>query len=72
MGSPYKSESTDAEHRGGLPRSSGEVPVMGMERRGCAMSRTERIIIRDGQSSGQRTLRRPTYLSPKGCGDYRL
>jgi len=34
MGSPYKSESTDAEHRGGLPRSSGEVPVMGMERRG--------------------------------------
>ena len=34
MGSPYKSESTDAEHRGELPRSSGEGPVMGMERRG--------------------------------------
>ena len=34
MGSPYKSESTDAEHRDGLPRSSREVPVMGMERRG--------------------------------------
>jgi len=27
-------ESTDAEHRGGPTRSSVEVPVMGMERRG--------------------------------------
>jgi len=34
VGSPHERESTDAEHRGGLPRSSGEVPVMGMERRG--------------------------------------
>jgi len=30
---PHKSESTDAEHRGGIIRSSVEVPVMGMERR---------------------------------------
>ena len=34
VGSPHEGESTDAEHRDGLPRSSGEVPVMGMERRG--------------------------------------
>jgi len=27
-------ESTDAENRGGATRSSEEVPVMGMERRG--------------------------------------
>jgi hypothetical protein len=31
---PHKSESTDAEHRGGLTRSSDEVSVMEMERRG--------------------------------------
>lgn len=31
---PDKRESTDAEHRGGSARSSEEVPVMGMERRG--------------------------------------
>ena len=33
-GEPDKRESTDAGHRGGSARSSGEVPVMGMERRG--------------------------------------
>jgi hypothetical protein len=33
-GGPHEGESTDAEHRGVLPRSSREVPVMGMERRG--------------------------------------
>ena len=31
---PHESLSTDAGHRGGLARSSDEVPVMGMERRG--------------------------------------
>ena len=31
---PHKGQSTDARHRGGLARSSDEVPVMGMERRG--------------------------------------
>jgi hypothetical protein len=36
---PHKDESTDAEHRGGLPRSSVEVPVMGMERRGRLWNR---------------------------------
>jgi len=30
---PHKSESTDAEHRGGIIRSSVEVLVIGMERR---------------------------------------
>jgi hypothetical protein len=34
VGSPHEGESTDAEHRDGLPRSSREVPVIGMERRG--------------------------------------
>ena len=32
---PHKWESTDAEHRGGAIRSSGEDPVMGLEQRGC-------------------------------------
>ena len=30
----HKDESTDARHRGGVTRSSVEVSVMGMERRG--------------------------------------
>ena len=34
VGRPHKSESTDAGHRGGPTRSSVEVHVMGMERRG--------------------------------------
>ena len=34
VGSTHKNESTDAGHRGGLTRSSVEVSVMGMERRG--------------------------------------
>jgi len=32
---PHKNESTDAGHSGGVACSSDEVPVMGMERRGC-------------------------------------
>ena len=31
---PHESQSTDAGHRGGWARSSGEGPVMGLERRG--------------------------------------
>ena len=31
---PHEGQSTDAGHRGGWARSSDEVPVMGMERRG--------------------------------------
>ena len=34
-GDNRKCQSTDAEHRGGASRSSGECPVMGQERRGC-------------------------------------
>jgi len=30
----HKNESTDAEHSGGSPRRSDEIPVMGMEQRG--------------------------------------
>ncbi len=31
---PHENESTDAENRGGVARSSEESPVMGLERRG--------------------------------------
>ena len=34
VGSTHEGESTDAGHRGGPTRSSVEVPVMGVERRG--------------------------------------
>ena len=33
----HKDESTDAAHRGGTARTSVEVPVMGMEQRGCVI-----------------------------------
>ena len=33
-GDNHEAESTDAPERGGLPRSSKESPVMGLERRG--------------------------------------
>ena len=39
---PHKNESTDAGHGGGPTRSSVEVPVMGIERRGCLSS--EKVI----------------------------
>ncbi len=43
---PHESESTDAEHRGGLTRSSEGISVMEMERRGwivqlCLMDQPE-------------------------------
>ena len=34
----YWAESTDAPERGGLPRSSDEGPVMGLERRGWVIA----------------------------------
>ena len=37
-GSNREAESTDAPERGGLPRSSGEGPVMGLERRGWGIA----------------------------------
>jgi RNA-directed DNA polymerase len=33
----HKGESTDAEYRGGIARSSVEASVMGVERRGCVI-----------------------------------
>ena len=36
-GGPRKSQSTDAGHRGGATRSSGEGAVMARERRGCVV-----------------------------------
>ena len=38
---PHKCESTDAEHRGGVTRSSEEEPVMGLERRGYIVQLVE-------------------------------
>lgn len=43
MSSPYEIQDTDAEHRGGLVRSSGEVSVMEMERRGGIIQSWEMI-----------------------------
>ena len=37
-GSHREAESTDASERGGLPRSSNEGPVMGLERRGWVIA----------------------------------
>jgi len=37
-GSNRETESTDASERGGLPRSSEEGPVMGLERRGWVIA----------------------------------
>lgn len=34
---PHKDQSADAEHRGGVTRSSVEGPVMGLEQRGCVV-----------------------------------
>jgi len=39
---PHKDQSTDAEHRGGVTRSSDEWPVMGLERRGYIVQLEER------------------------------
>jgi hypothetical protein len=39
MGSPSKSESTEAEHRGGAAHSRAEGSVMGLDRRGCIVWR---------------------------------
>ena len=39
----HKDESTDAEHSGGPPRKSDEVPVMGMEQRGRVIQLELRI-----------------------------
>ena len=35
--SPHKNESTKAGNRGGTARSSKEIPVIGMEQRGCVI-----------------------------------
>ncbi|VAX09169.1 hypothetical protein MNBD_GAMMA26-2331 [hydrothermal vent metagenome] len=39
---PHKDLSTNAEHRGGVTRSSEEGPVMGLERRGYIVQLEER------------------------------
>jgi RNA-directed DNA polymerase len=46
MGSPHKYESTNARNRGGVTRSSGEDPVMGLERRGDIVQQTSKDNLR--------------------------
>lgn len=38
-----KRQSTEAGHRGGASRSSGECPVMGQERRGCPIRSVDSV-----------------------------
>ncbi len=51
MGSPHKSESTEARHRDGTIHSSDEIAVMAMERRGCVIQQ-EPNVNRKGGSFG--------------------
>ncbi len=43
-----EAESTDAEHRGGLPRSSDEGSVMELELRGCVV-----LLLHKNNSKGE-------------------
>src|SRR3954465_12265867 len=49
---PHEGQSTDAGHRGGWARSSVEVPVMGMERRGPITRFRRRVNPAMGRSPG--------------------
>ena len=55
-GSNREAESTDAPERGGLPRSSDEGPVMGLERRGWVIAADLGQLVRreepDGSAEG--------------------
>ncbi len=46
----HEGESTDARHGGGVARSSDEVPVMGMERRGYIVQLYELVNHDNGRS----------------------
>ena len=48
----HEAESTDAPERGGLPRSSDEGPVMGLERRGQAIVADLGQRVRQGFAQG--------------------
>jgi len=56
---PHKGQSTDARHRGGLARSSDEVPVMGMERRGQIIQFRRRVNRAIGRNPARRRGRWP-------------
>src|SRR5512142_2461292 len=58
---PHEGQSTDARHRGGWARSSVEVPVMGMERRGPITQLRRRV----NQAIG----RNPTGKRDRWSGD---
>src|SRR3954468_2603825 len=52
---PHEGQSTDARHRGGWARSSVEVPVMGMERRGPITQFSSSGQPSDGEEPGGET-----------------
>src|SRR3954470_9745648 len=56
---PHEGQSTDAGHRGGWARSSVEVPVMGMERRGPITQSRRRVNQAMGRTPTGRRGRRP-------------
>jgi hypothetical protein len=56
---PHEGQSTDAGHRGGWARSSVEVPVMGMERRGPITQFRRRVNQAIGRNPAGRRGRRP-------------
>jgi Group II intron, maturase-specific domain len=56
---PHEGPSTDAGHRGGLARSSVEVPVMGMERRGQIIQSCRGVNQAIGMNPTGRRGRRP-------------
>jgi len=47
-----KCQSTEAGHRGGASRSSGECPVMGQERRGCPIRSVDSVNPQREEQSG--------------------
>jgi hypothetical protein len=58
---PHESQSTDARHRGGWARSSVEVPVMGMERRGPITPSRRRVNPVMGRNSAGRRSQGPSF-----------
>ena len=56
---PHEGQSTDAGHRGGLARTSAEVPVMGMERRGQITQSRREVNPAMGRNHAGRQARTP-------------
>ena len=57
----HEGQSTDAGHRGGWARSSAEVPVMGMERRGPITQSRRRVNPAMGRNPAGRRSQGPSF-----------